>query len=66
MSICPHTGLCVPECSCTRCIQRQLDEFAPGRAALGAGRHDPLILREVRPPGPLPPPVSERLSRPAL
>lgn len=66
MSICPQTGLSVPECSCTRCIERQLEKFAPGRPLIGAGVHDPLVLREVRPHAPLPPPVSERLSRPAL
>jgi hypothetical protein len=66
MSTCPHTGISVPECSCVRCIERQLSRFAPG--ALTAHRivHDPLLLREVRPAVGLPPPVAERLHRPAL
>jgi hypothetical protein len=29
MEICPDTGLSVPECACPRCLERQLDEFAP-------------------------------------
>jgi len=66
MSICPHTGLSVPECSCVRCIEHQLERFGPARLSFHRLEHDPLLLREVRPPSTLPPPVAERLSRPAL
>ncbi|MGZ8666169.1 MAG: hypothetical protein ACXWZM_03535 [Solirubrobacterales bacterium] len=66
MSNCPNTGLTVPECSCTRCIERQLEQFAPDRAALRRFVHDPLLLQEVRPSPTSPPSVSERLRRPAL
>ena len=63
MSTCPHTGLSVPECSCVRCIEQQLQRFAPGRST-GRDAHDP--LSEVRGHPPLPPPVAEQLMRPAL
>jgi hypothetical protein len=66
MSTCPNTGLSVPECSCVRCIEQQLERFAPAGSALARALHDPLVPREVRPAGALPPPVSERLTRPAL
>ncbi len=66
MSNCPNTGLTVPECSCSRCIERQLDQFAPDRSAPSRLAHDPLLLQEVRPNPTDPPSVSERLQRPAL
>ena len=65
MSTCPHTGLSVPECSCVPCIEQQLQRFAPGRSTR-RDAHDPLPLNEVRGHPPLPPPVVERLMRPAL
>jgi hypothetical protein len=64
MTLCTNTGLTVPECSCAHCIRRQLDQFAPGMPSIR--RHDPLSMREVRGSSPMPPPVSVRLSRPAL
>jgi hypothetical protein len=66
MSTCPNTGLTVPECSCSRCIERQLEQFAPGGLAINHVVHDPLLWREVRPSEPSPRPVSERLERPTL
>lgn len=64
MSHCPHTGITVPECSCARCIERQLEQFAP--RLLSVQRiHDPLRIDEVRSVAQIPP-VSERLTRPAL
>ena len=66
MSICPNTGLTLPECSCVACLQRQLEQFAPDRMSLRRMVHDPLVMREVRPLAPLPTPVHERLDRPVL
>jgi hypothetical protein len=66
MSICPHSGLSIPECACARCLQRQLEEFAPELMRVRRVRgHDPLRIEEVRSPRALPP-VSERLKRPRL
>ena len=65
MSTCPHTGLSVPECSCVRCIEEQLQRFAPGRS-VRRHAHDPLLLSEVRGHPPLQPPVFERLMRPVI
>jgi hypothetical protein len=66
MSICPHTGLSIPECACARCLERQLEQFAPELIRLRRIRgHDPLRIEEVRSPSVLPP-VSERLKRPRL
>ena len=44
MSNCEHTGLSIPECACNRCIERQLDRFAPEMLKIAPG-HD-LLLRE--------------------
>jgi hypothetical protein len=66
MSNCPNTGLTVPECSCTRCIERQLEQFAPERTEIRRVIHDPLLWQEVRPSPADPLSVSERLERPAL
>ena len=66
MSTCPNTGLTVPECSCTRCIERQLEQFAPERVTARRFIHDPLLWHEVRPSAPSTPSVSERLQRPVL
>jgi hypothetical protein len=66
MTICPTTGLAIPECACPLCLERQLDQFAPARIKVRRTRvHDPLRIDEVRSPGSLAP-VSERLNRPAL
>jgi hypothetical protein len=64
MSNCEHTGLSIPECACARCIERQLDQFAPEMLRFRP-RHDPLLLREARSSSPLAS-VSERLTRPVL
>ena len=64
MSHCEQTGLSIPECACGRCIERQLEQFAPALISVRR-RHDPLLLREVRSPSTLAP-VAERLTRPAL
>lgn len=66
MSTCPNTGLTVPECSCSRCIERQLERFAPDGLMIRRVVHDPLLWREVRPSAPSLRPVSERLERPDL
>jgi hypothetical protein len=66
MSICPHTGLSIPECACAQCLQRQLEQFAPESIQVRRVRgHDPLRIEKVRSKRPLPP-VSERLKRPRL
>jgi hypothetical protein len=66
MQNCPDTGIAIPECCCSRCLERQLDQFAPGRERMQRMPvHDPLLLSEVRSPASLPP-VLERLTRPAL
>ena len=55
MSVCPHTGLAVPECSCGACIRAQLEEHMPvvrGRPASSRPRRPPrrsrLRLRSSR------------------
>jgi hypothetical protein len=66
MQTCPDTGISIPECACPRCLERQVDQYAPAQIRVRRARnHDPLRLDEVRSPGSLPP-VSERLRRPAL
>ena len=76
LATCRITGLTVPECSCGRCTERLLAEFAPDRLtirralepALDRDPSRPLIrlpLHEARSRPPVPP-VSERLRRPAL
>ena len=65
MQTCSDTGIAIPECSCTRCLARQLDQFAPEQMRVQRVVHDPLLLSEVRSPAPLAP-VLERLTRPAL
>jgi hypothetical protein len=66
MSNCPHTGISIPECACAKCLQRQLEEFAPELMRVRSNRgHDPLRIQEVRSASILPP-VSERLKRPRL
>jgi hypothetical protein len=49
MSSCPHTGLSVPECSCTRCIEQQLERFAPDRPIMHRAIHGPLVARSYSP-----------------
>ena len=66
MRLCSKTGLTVPECSCGPCIQRQLEQFAPGAPSIRRAGHDPLSLRDVRDSSPLMLSAAERLSRPAL
>jgi hypothetical protein len=39
MTICPRTGLAVPECSCRRCLEAQLRRFHP--ASLRDGGEKP-------------------------
>ena len=29
MAICPNTGLTIPECSCSRCLEEQISNAAP-------------------------------------
>ena len=66
MQTCPNTGIAIPECSCTGCLARQLDQFAPERMRVQKSPvHDPILPSEVRSPASLRP-VLERLTRPAL
>jgi hypothetical protein len=49
MQTCSKTGISIPECACTSCLQRQLDEFAPEhirvrRVAAEAPAHSPITL----------------------
>jgi hypothetical protein len=65
MSICQDTGLSIPECACSHCIERQLEQFAPEMVSIRR-THDPLLLGEARSSASPLAPVSERLRRPAL
>jgi len=38
MTICPRTGLAVPECSCPRCVEAQLRRFHPATLRDGGGK----------------------------
>jgi hypothetical protein len=33
MAICPHTGLTIPECSCSVCLEAQMRRHRPNGAA---------------------------------
>jgi hypothetical protein len=49
MQNCPQTGISIPECACTSCLQRQLDEFAPEHIRVRrlkgqAPAHSPITL----------------------
>lgn len=33
MSVCPRTGITVPECSCVHCLTKQVRQFQPGLLA---------------------------------
>jgi hypothetical protein len=53
MTICPNTGLAIPECACTRCLERQLDQFAPEHVRVRrlngqAPSHSPITLITTR------------------
>jgi hypothetical protein len=66
MTLCQHTGIAIPECACPKCVERQLEQFAPGLIRVRqTRRHDPLRIDEVRSASVLPP-ISERLTRPAI
>jgi hypothetical protein len=66
MSLCPNTGLSIPECACANCLQRQVEQFAPELIRVRRSReHDPLRIEEVRSSSVLRT-VSERLKRPRL
>ena len=41
MTVCTHTGLSVPECSCRACIQAQIERHMP--SLLDTGEHEILI-----------------------
>ncbi|MFN8161101.1 MAG: hypothetical protein U0R52_08705 [Solirubrobacterales bacterium] len=64
--LCRTTGLTVPECCCSGCIERQLERFAPEGLRFRRAIHDPLVWREVRPSARSPLSTLERLQRPAL
>jgi hypothetical protein len=65
MSICPNTGLTIPECACPRCVERQLEQFAPERLRVRAVPAAPPPSHHERSIARLPT-VAERLTRPAL
>jgi hypothetical protein len=49
MQTCSKTGISIPECACTSCLQRLLDEFAPEhirvrRIEAGGPRQSPITL----------------------
>lgn len=54
MSVCPNTGLAVPECSCGPCLQAQLREHMP---ALLAAKPRRAVLPADRGPAALRPPA---------
>jgi hypothetical protein len=43
MTVCPHTGLTIPECSCQACVQRQLADVTP-LPVKQPQRHSPISL----------------------
>ena len=38
MTVCSHTGITVPECSCSACIQAQIERHMP--SLLDTGEHE--------------------------
>lgn len=44
MTVCSHTGLSVPECSCRACIQAQIERHMP--SLLDTGEHDVTVDAE--------------------
>jgi hypothetical protein len=38
MTVCSHTGITVPECSCSACIQAQIEQHMP--SLLGGADHE--------------------------
>jgi hypothetical protein len=45
MTVCSHTGITVPECSCSACIQAQIERHMPslletGASLLDTGEHE--------------------------
>jgi hypothetical protein len=45
MTICPHTGVSRPECSCRACLQAQIEEHQPALLSTGTA------LAEIPPAG---------------
>jgi hypothetical protein len=41
MTVCSHTGITVPECSCSACIQAQIEQHMP--SLLGGPEHDLVV-----------------------
>lgn len=61
MTVCPHTGVSQPECSCRVCLQAQIERHMPSILSPG------MALAEVKPPGALaevePPAKADTLAR---
>jgi hypothetical protein len=71
MSVCSHTGVSVPECSCRACLQAQIERHMP--SVLGAGRTPRMDggIEAIVSPGPIDSPSPgrgflSRLRRPRL
>ena len=64
MTLCPHTGLTIPECACAACVARQLERFAPETIVVrrGAPRERPSGKHPQAPS----PSASERIPRQPL
>ena len=41
MTVCSHTGITVPECSCSACIQAQIEQHMP--ALLDTREHEIIV-----------------------
>ena len=43
MTLCSHTGISVPECSCRACLQAQIERHMPSLLGVQAGSSAPTI-----------------------
>jgi hypothetical protein len=43
MTVCSHTGISVPECSCRSCLQAQIERHMPSLLGVDAGNSGPTI-----------------------
>jgi hypothetical protein len=71
MSVCSHTGVSVPECSCRACIQAQIERHMPSVLATGRTPRMEGGLDGLISPGMIDPPSRgraflNRLRRPRL
>ncbi len=47
MTICSHTGLAKPECSCSACVRAQLERYYPSNPVAAAGSVRPSVIRRI-------------------